>query len=261
MPKDKHPPSFPLYVDDFISDSAVDAMSNRELGVYVRLLCKAWKEDQVGTIPANDEILARWAKETKSGWAKCKDAVLRAFKPQDGGDRHIQKRLALEWEKMQERAQKRSEAGTKGMANRWQTDNKAITTDVTNGITKNNLSSSVSVSSSISRDVDDDVDGARYLYSENDLTQIRAKANRFVRFVDCGRPDDRNLVAKVAILWHENRLSDDDAEQVLESFGRKPDIEIPGAWLYRCLSNRCSNFDSMLASVAIPPELNAGASQ
>ena len=249
MPKDKHPPAFPFYVDDFISDSAVDAMTNRELGIYVRLMCKAWKEDDVGTIPADDDILSRWAKENLKDWAKMRPAVLRAF-ANTGDGRYHQKRMKLEWEKMQERSRAKSKAGQKGMANRWHGDNR----DITEGITNDNLSSSVSVSSSIS--IDDDDDGAR-CFSLEDLSEIRAKANRIFKIVGSSSADDRNLLAKVAVLWHLGRLSDDDVEQTLESFDRKSGIKNKRAWLHTCLSNRCDNFEAMLVTTAVPPELNA----
>lgn len=123
MPKDNHPPYFPLYVDDFISDSAVDAMTNEELGIYTRLLCKAWKEEPAGTIPDDDRILSNWAKTTASRWKHCREGVLRAFILR-GGRLH-QKRMILEWSKLMAKMATLSEAGKRGAEKRWGSDSQA----------------------------------------------------------------------------------------------------------------------------------------
>lgn len=149
MPKDTHPPSFPLYVDDLISDGAVDAMTNEELGIYLRLLCKAWKEEPVGTIPNDDRVLANWGKTTAANWKKCRAGVLRAFADLGDGRLH-QKRMRSEWAKLLAYRESKSKAGRKGMGSRWHGDNKGITGDITDGITNDNLSSSSSLSPSIS---------------------------------------------------------------------------------------------------------------
>lgn len=152
MPKEKHPPAFQFYVDDFISDSAVDAMSNEEVGIYVRFLCKAWKEEPVGTIPADDKILANWAKTTPAGWKKCRTGVLRAFILD--GDRYHQKRMKSEWQKLQEFKSKKQEAGTKGAEKRWHSDSsangKAIADPMANDSSSLSLSSSSSSESLMS---------------------------------------------------------------------------------------------------------------
>ncbi len=124
MPKDNHPPYFPFFVDDFISDSAVDAMTNEEVGIYVRFLCKAWKEDPAGTIPDDDHILSNWAKTTPAAWKRCRKGVLRAFASIEGG-RLLQKRMKVEWDKLAERLAERSESGKRGAAKRWQSDSYA----------------------------------------------------------------------------------------------------------------------------------------
>jgi uncharacterized protein YdaU (DUF1376 family) len=47
-------PWFPFYVDDFLLDERVRAMSLAEVGAYVKLLCWQWRE---GSIPAEIHLL------------------------------------------------------------------------------------------------------------------------------------------------------------------------------------------------------------
>lgn len=257
MPKHDHPPAFQFYVDDFIADSAVDAMTNEELGIYVRLLCKAWKESPVGTIPTDDKVLANWAKSTPRAWAKCKLGVLRAFVMHEDGHRYVQKRMQREWQRLLENRQARSQSGSKGAANRWQTDGKAIA----NPMAKNGTSSSSSFSTSVSgsTSTDDDDDGAREIITSEEASQIFSKAARLRQVVDCRNEGDGPLVLKVAMLWRSGDLSDDDVEQVLESFSRKRGVKNGGAWLHSCLSDRCKkrghNFEQMLAMTDVPAQL------
>lgn len=146
MPKDNHPPAFQFYVDDFIADSAVDAMSNEEVGIYVRFLCKAWKEEPVGTIPADEKILANWAKATPAAWKKCRVGVLRAFILD--GDRYHQKRMKVEWQKLSEFKKTKQEAGAKGAEKRWHSNDSANGKPIAEPLA--NDSSSLSLSSSSS---------------------------------------------------------------------------------------------------------------
>jgi hypothetical protein len=86
--------------------------------------------------------------------------------------------------------------------------------------------------------------------------EIRRQANRLARYVPCaGRPDDRDLVAKVAILHATGALSDDDLEQALESFENKPPRDAPGGWLFTVLENRIGSarqWRRMLAQTVVP---------
>jgi uncharacterized protein YdaU (DUF1376 family) len=44
MPKNVDAPAFMFYPDDFTSDGKVEAMTTEEVGAYLLLLCKAWRE-------------------------------------------------------------------------------------------------------------------------------------------------------------------------------------------------------------------------
>lgn len=146
MPKHEHPPAFQFYVDDFIADSAVDAMSNEEVGIYVRLLCKAWKEDPVGTIPADERILANWSKATPSTWKKSREGVLRAFVMEDG--RYHQKRMKVEWQKLVDYKAAKEKAGKEGAKKRWHNDRSDDGKPIADPLAKNSSSLSSSFSSS-----------------------------------------------------------------------------------------------------------------
>jgi len=259
MPKDNHPPYFPLYVDDLISDSAVDAMTNQELGIYIRFLCKAWKESPVGTIPNDEAILGKWSKESPAVWKRCRVGVLRAFVTGDDG-RYHQKRMEREWEKLVAYIESKSKAGKKGMEKRWHSNGSVTNTAITGGITKDNLSESPSYSPSHSKDDDDD--GALDFSILEGDARVRARAVRIQQAsgVDVRNSNDRSLIAKVAVLWDAGEFSDDDIEQVLESFSAgKTRISNRAAWLHRCLANRCvgksRDLEQMLAVTAIPLHL------
>ncbi len=74
-----HPPAFLFYVDDFSSDSKVEAMTTEQVGAYILLLCKSWRESPPGSLPSNDSLLARWARVTLDRWSEIRDGVLCAF--------------------------------------------------------------------------------------------------------------------------------------------------------------------------------------
>jgi len=70
-------PSFKFYPNDFLNSTA--AMSNGEVGGYIRLLCYQWMK---GALPDNDEKLARL-----SGLTDPKELahVREYFTPMSGG--------------------------------------------------------------------------------------------------------------------------------------------------------------------------------
>ena len=115
---------FPFYPKDFCSDPKVEAMTTLQVGAYMLLLCKAWEENPVGTLPCDDTVLARYARMRPKEWLKNKDAVLQAFF-QEGGRWH-QKRMVAEYAKAQNTHLHKSEAGKKGNEVRWHSDRCAI---------------------------------------------------------------------------------------------------------------------------------------
>lgn len=117
MPKTEQLPAVLFYVDDFASDGIVEAMTTEQVGAYILLLCKAWREDPPGTIPDDDEVLARWSRLPAKKWIACRDRVLKAFTMIDG--RWHQKRMKKEYQTQVENEAKRSAAGKRGSDARW----------------------------------------------------------------------------------------------------------------------------------------------
>lgn len=117
-------PYFPFYVSDFISDSKVEAMATIEIGAYVLLLCKAWRENPPGTLPDDDNLLARWAKLSDSVWLEHKSYIMGPFVLKNG--KWHQKRMKEEAKKMLARFKERSKSGQKGAKKKWDktTENK-----------------------------------------------------------------------------------------------------------------------------------------
>ena len=76
MPRDDKLPWFQFYPDDFAGDGKVEAMSTIGVGAYILLLCKAWREDPIASVPADDSILARWSRLTPDEWQSHKTEIL-----------------------------------------------------------------------------------------------------------------------------------------------------------------------------------------
>jgi uncharacterized protein YdaU (DUF1376 family) len=96
---------FPFYPDDFSGDAIVEAMTTEEVGAYLLLLCKAWREEPAGSIPDDDRVLARWARLTPTKWRAARPAVLRAFVL--GEDKRLhQKRMRAEFARVLEKSAK-----------------------------------------------------------------------------------------------------------------------------------------------------------
>ena len=141
-------PAFQWYPKDFIADIEVQMMTPEQRGAYIMLLSYAWLQDEQGTLPNDDEILA-----TLSGlngrWADVGHVVKRMFNID--GERLVHKRLLKEKMKQIERREICSRAG-KASANKRLRDKKHVqhkgntrSTDVQH---KGNTSSSFSSSSS-----------------------------------------------------------------------------------------------------------------
>lgn len=112
-------PWFPLYVRDFAFDGNVEAMTTQEVGAYILLLCKAWFEEPCGSLPADDAILARWARLDTDTWRKVKFSVLLPFTLTESTGRYHQKRMQQEHRKLMDSVKSRSQAGKKGAQRRW----------------------------------------------------------------------------------------------------------------------------------------------
>lgn len=124
MPKDNEAPSFQFYPDDFVSDGKVEAMTTEEVGAYILLICKAWREKPAATLPNDDRVLARWARLTPERWAECKAAAMAPWKLLKGDVRYVQPRLKKEHDKMLTRRRQAHESATTAATTRWANEKK-----------------------------------------------------------------------------------------------------------------------------------------
>jgi uncharacterized protein YdaU (DUF1376 family) len=109
MGKLGHPPAFLFYPDDFSSDGKVEAMSTEQVGAYMLLLCKSWREKPPGSLPSDDSLLAKWARVSSDRWSEIRLGVLAAFT--FGPDsRWHQKRQRAEYDKLMAFRRGRSKA-------------------------------------------------------------------------------------------------------------------------------------------------------
>lgn len=114
------PPYFQFYPRDFCSDHAVEAMDTEAIGAYILLLCKAWGETPIGTLPDDDRLLARWSRLSPERWSELRPQVVAAFTV--GADsRWHQKRMRKEAEAYLSKCKKASESAKK----RWDSEGNA----------------------------------------------------------------------------------------------------------------------------------------
>jgi len=105
---------FPFYGEDFYSDPLVQGMNLEQEAIYMRLLWAAWKQNEGGTLPCDDQLLCKIARIKRTTWAKNKDAVLKPFAFGDDGRWH-QKRMKQEYAA----ALQRSNAAALKARKRW----------------------------------------------------------------------------------------------------------------------------------------------
>ena len=112
-------PFMPLYWNDFLSDNKVRVMSNEELGAYFRLLGAAWHEDIPGTLPADDDVLARLAGAELSLWRKLSRRILPCFTLNEQSGRYDQQRMMREHAKCVANMEMKHARAAAGAEKRW----------------------------------------------------------------------------------------------------------------------------------------------
>lgn len=109
----------PFYVGDYLRDTG--HLSPAEHGAYLLLLFQYWT---TGKPPQDDdEMLRRIARMTQREWTAARRVIEPFFTIAGGAWRH--KRVEAELARWSEKKQRRSNAGSKGAAKRWQTDSNA----------------------------------------------------------------------------------------------------------------------------------------
>lgn len=102
------PPYMKLYVGDYLGDT--HHLGSVEHGAYLLLLMAMWRSG--GSLPADDDGLARLSRCTPEQWGEIRRAILPFFSRSRGRLTH--KRLASELAKYENTSCKRSEAGKRG---------------------------------------------------------------------------------------------------------------------------------------------------
>lgn len=130
MSTPRHDTWMPLYVADYLSDTT--HLHGMEHGAYLLLIMHAWRNS--GTIPRDDKRLAKIASLSLAEWKRVKPAVM-AFWIDPGvhSEIYMHKRINDELERAQAITEKRSKAGARGAAGRWQTDAPANGKRMANG--------------------------------------------------------------------------------------------------------------------------------
>lgn len=141
----------PLFVADYLKDTR--HLSCTEHGAYLQLLMHAWTNG--GTIPSSDARLAIITGLAPRQWKAVRPAVLGFWQLQGDGQAYTHKRVEQELERARKITEKRSKAGSKGAANRWQSDGKSHGKAITKGIANPSQNDGPSHSPySVSKDTD-----------------------------------------------------------------------------------------------------------
>lgn len=105
----------PFYVADYLRDTM--HLSAEQHGAYLLLIMACWTRG--GSLPGSDEQLAGIARMAPATWRKSRAVVMAFFATE--GDGYTHKRVKAEIGRTQAVIDRRSKAGAKGAAGRWQT--------------------------------------------------------------------------------------------------------------------------------------------
>lgn len=95
-------------------------MSTEQVGAYILLLCKSWREKPPGSLPSDDSLLAKWARVSLDRWSEIRSGVLAPYT--FGTDsRWHQKRQRAEYDKLMSRRRECSKAGKASVKKRLST--------------------------------------------------------------------------------------------------------------------------------------------
>lgn len=111
-------PWFPIYVQDFILDTA--EFSNEEVGVYIRLLFHQWANK---SLPSDMDRLARIASCERNAFALQWDSALHVKFKKDSNGRLVNPRLERTRMEFLEKSQSRSNSGRAAALARWEKEN------------------------------------------------------------------------------------------------------------------------------------------
>jgi uncharacterized protein YdaU (DUF1376 family) len=79
------PRAFLFDVDAWLSSYQVERMSGEAVKAFIYLLCRAWRETPIATLPNDDEELARMVRLSLDEWNQVKPDVLAQFRMNGNG--------------------------------------------------------------------------------------------------------------------------------------------------------------------------------
>jgi uncharacterized protein YdaU (DUF1376 family) len=126
-------PYFPKYAKDWLTGEGTRLMTPEQRGAFDWLLCHAWLSTPPCTLPDDDEALAKLS-ELGRRWKTAGEAVRSQFKqfPAMPGRIYNPKQFEI-WKEMEEHRLRRSRAGKKGNAMRWDSESLFDRNAIANG--------------------------------------------------------------------------------------------------------------------------------
>jgi hypothetical protein len=121
MSKKFKPPAFQFWAKEWLASPSRRMMTPTAQCAYINLLCSAWDNDPVGTLPNLPDDLWKLADISKEEWLPCRDQVLAMFERDDESfpGRLYAPKLRDYFEELVVLKVKKSKAGKKGAAAKW----------------------------------------------------------------------------------------------------------------------------------------------
>jgi hypothetical protein len=121
MSKKFKPPAFQFWAKDWLASPSRRMMSPTAQCAYINLLCSAWDNDPVGTLPNLPDDLWKLADIPQEEWMKCRNQVLILFVNDEKvfPGRLYAPKLRDYFEVLLQARVKKAKAGKRGADKRW----------------------------------------------------------------------------------------------------------------------------------------------
>ena len=144
----RKPPAFQFYPKDWRSSATVRQMSRAEKGDLIEMLAASWDQDPPGSLPLPVQLAAKSAGLDPRVVRSLITKFPKLWVEIDG--RLVNPKLRAQWEELQQRQQKLSDAGKRGNENRWKKSSGAESGGESQGDSGGNRSASASAFASAS---------------------------------------------------------------------------------------------------------------
>ena len=111
-------PAMPLYTRDLLGSDAAAVMTNEQLGIYTKLLARAWNAEPPPHLPADEAVLASYAGVPLARWRKIRDPIMQRFPALHDGTLGNVKQRAV-YEEVTEFEGTKTTRAKKAAAARW----------------------------------------------------------------------------------------------------------------------------------------------